>query len=334
MPKVPYNKPAQNCKYQELDSMHLMRHRLLYQGGLPQQDRMINDKLWTLQHAIKYSYQGAKVKKWAHDEVCPALINPDKVKQNYDDKIISIEYQYGFHPGDVFEWISTNTFWLVTLQEMTELAYFRSEIRRCNYTINWLDQKTGENHMTHAAVRGPVETTINFIQKHKDSVDNPNFSLDILMPKTKETLEYFKRYSKFYLRGLDEGDTNICWRVEAVDSISMPGVLQIAAGEYFANEFEDDMDNGIAQGLLIRPPKPEEEPINFITGPGIIKPKMVVEYIYHGKDVEQWSWDEKLPIQVKIDGKHLKLVWTSTYRGKIILKCGDKEKEITVDSLF
>jgi hypothetical protein len=48
-------------------------------------------------------------------------------------------------------------------------------------------------------VRGPVETKINFIQKHGISVDNPNHTLNILMPKNKATLEYFKRYAKFYL---------------------------------------------------------------------------------------------------------------------------------------
>ena len=39
----------------------------------------------------------------------PALINPNKLKQDYDDKIISIGYEYGFKPGDVFEWANTGT---------------------------------------------------------------------------------------------------------------------------------------------------------------------------------------------------------------------------------
>ncbi|MCM1323983.1 MAG: hypothetical protein NC218_07465 [Acetobacter sp.] len=38
-----------------------------------------------------------------------ALINPDKVKQDHDDKILSIDYAAGFRPGDVFTWEGTNT---------------------------------------------------------------------------------------------------------------------------------------------------------------------------------------------------------------------------------
>ena len=63
------------------------------------------------------------------------------------------------------------------------------------------------------------------------------------MTKTPSTSAYFRRYAKFYLQGIGEGDPNTCWRVEAVDGISMPGVLQVNAVEYYANETEDDMEN-------------------------------------------------------------------------------------------
>jgi hypothetical protein len=35
-------------------------------------------------------------------------------------------------PGDVFTWKKTNTHWLVYLQDLEEIAYFRAEIRRCD----------------------------------------------------------------------------------------------------------------------------------------------------------------------------------------------------------
>jgi hypothetical protein len=44
-----------------------------------------------------------------------ALINPNKLKQDYDDKIISIGFEYGFKCGDVFEWVGTKTHWLIYL---------------------------------------------------------------------------------------------------------------------------------------------------------------------------------------------------------------------------
>jgi hypothetical protein len=50
------------------------------------------------------------------------------------------------------------------------------------------------------------------------------------MPKTDEAVNYFKRYNKFYLQG-----DNICWRVEATDWISTPGILEVIAVEHYAN---------------------------------------------------------------------------------------------------
>jgi len=37
------------------------------------------------------------------------------------------------------------------------------------------------------------------------------------------------------LAGADDADDKICWRVEATDSISTPGILEIQATEYFSN---------------------------------------------------------------------------------------------------
>ncbi len=73
-------------------------------GGRTQQERMIRDKRRSLDKAVLYSYQGAFVKKFfpLEEEVTEelrnkppvrALINPDKIKQDYDDKIISIPYK-------------------------------------------------------------------------------------------------------------------------------------------------------------------------------------------------------------------------------------------------
>jgi hypothetical protein len=71
--------------------------------------------------------------------MCRALINPDKVKQDYDDKIISIDHINQYEPGDVFEWKKTDTHWIIYLEEITEDAYFRGEIRRCRYRIKFKD---------------------------------------------------------------------------------------------------------------------------------------------------------------------------------------------------
>jgi hypothetical protein len=76
---------------------------------------MIKDKRETLDGVVWYSYQGADVRKLDSETVERALINPHTVKQDYDDKIISIGYEYGYKPGTVFEWVRTGTKWLIYL---------------------------------------------------------------------------------------------------------------------------------------------------------------------------------------------------------------------------
>lgn len=333
--------PEFNTK--NLGGVKMMYQRLEQAGGRTQQERMIRDKRRSLDKAVLYSYQGAFVKKCypAEDEVdeklreqppVRALINPDKTKQDYDDKIISIGYEHEFQPGDVFEWINTGSHWLIYLQDKTELAYFRGEIRRCRYTITFKDEN-GELHTTYAAVRGPVETKINYIQKNQIQIDNPNHSLNILLPYNEYTVNYFNRYAKFYLL---EDDRKLCWRVEASDWISTPGILQINAVEYYVNEFEDDVDNGIAGGLILQEENPNTERIEkFIEGETFIKPKGVYTYTYTGLVDGEWSIDKKYPVEYKIiDNNTVKLRWTAGYSGQFDLVRGKMTKTIVVESLF
>lgn len=322
----------------QFSGINLMANRINWHGGQPQQDRMIRDKRWTLDHATKYSYQAAKIKHTdaVDQEQAPALINPDKTKQNYDDKVLSVGYEYRYKPGDIFDWLNTGTKWIIYLQDLTELAYFRAEIRRCNYTVSWLNEDK-EKFTQYLAVRGPVETKINFIQKNGISVDEPNHSLDILMTKTPEALKYFRRYAKFYLKGIDEGDKNTCWRVEATDSISMPGVLQVVAVEYYANETKDDVDNYLVDGLVMDPIDPNEDSTldDLIKGDTFIKPRIEYTYYYRGKDIAQWKViGKKVPVQIKADGRKCTISWQSSYHGQFVLKCGDAEKTIVAESLF
>lgn len=229
--------------------------------------------------------------------------------------------------------MNTGTKWLIYLQDLTELAYFRGDIRKCSYEVSWVDEN-GETQSTHLAIRGPVETKINFIQKNGISVDTPNHSLNILMPKTEHTLKYFRRYAKFYLKGLSRGDTPICWRVEATDTISMPGILEITAVEYYANEIEDDIENGIVGGLIVDPVEPEENSV-MIDGETFIKPKITYVYTFLGRGEDSWEIDSKVPVEIVEQTKTtLKLRWTKGYSGQFVIKHGTHEKTVVVESLF
>ena len=301
-------------------------------GGNRQQERMIKDKRRSLDHAVWNSYQAAEVIKTDAEDRKPvrALINPNKLKQDYDDKIISVGYEYNFAPGTIFEWLGTKTYWLVYLQDLTELAYFRGDIRKCSYEISWEDENG--KHKTYAAVRGPVETKINFIQKHGISIDTPNHSLNILMPKTESAVNYFKRYQKFYLLG-----DKTCWRVEATDWISTPGILEITAVEYYSNEIEDDVDAGIVDGLVEEIKDPNEGASMQIIGETFIKVKKNYQFRFEGNLASEWKVDNKYPVTLTTDPKdprNIIVKWNSSYSGQFDLYYGTYKKTIVVESLF
>lgn len=328
-----YEKKVYDSKKNSIEGVEDQQNRLEHHGGNRQQERMIRDKRRSLDRAVQYSYQAADIIKLGDENQTPvrALINPDKLKLDYDDKILSVGYEYGFKPGDIFEWVGTNTRWIIKLQDLTELAYFRGDIRKCSYEIAWEDEEG--KHSTYAAIRGPVETKINFIQKHGISVDTPNYSLSILMPKNEDTLKYFKRYNKFYLQG-DE----VCWRVEAIDQISTPGILEVTAVEYYSNETEDDVKNGIVGGLIVKqenPNTPEEE--RAIFGETFIKVKKTYKYYYNGPEDGEWYVDKQYPVKITVDPdnkKKISLKWDSSYCGQFELSFGNYTKTIVAESLF
>lgn len=325
---------------QTMDGVQHMSQRLLKDGGIKQQDRMIRDKYRSFREALKYSYQGAYVRKHDkslfmngdEDRPVRALINSNKLKMDYDDKIISIDFNHGYQCGDIFEWVNTGTYWIIYLQDLTELAYFRGDIRKCEYQIEWLDD--GEKKSTYAAIRGPVETKINYIQKHQISVDTPNYSLNIYMPKNEDTVKYFKRYAKFYLQE-DPNEEKVCWRVEAVDAFSTDGILEVVAVEYYANESEDDRDAGLVGANISKIDNPNDGLVeNTILGETFIKPKVTYSYRYRGRQIGEWSVSRPDVVELNAEGRDAKIKWLNNYSGQFDLKCGDLTKTIVVESLF
>lgn len=327
-----YDKKTFDASANSVEGVYSQSTRMHQHGGNLQQERMIKDKRRSLDHAVWHSYQAAEVVKTDAEDRKPvrALINPNKLKPDYDDKIISVGHEYNFQVGTVFEWLGTKTYWLIYLQDLTELAYFRGDIRKCTYQIAWEDEEG--IHTTYAAVRGPVETKINFIQKHGISIDTPNHSLSILMPKNEDTLNYFKRYKKFYLQGDDT-----CWRVEATDWISTPGILEVIAVEYYANESEDDIEAGIVGGLIEEIQDPNGEEILEIEGPTFIKPKQSIAYRFTGRQAEIWTVDKKYPVKLEFDvadPRNIAVTWEQSYSGQFDLCYGEYKKTIVVESLF
>lgn len=330
-----------------MTNLELMRKRLEWQGGVRQEDRMIKDKWRTLQKALQYSYQSCSVQMVQKSSqvldasldaidnemgiypIYRALINPDKVKQDYDDKIISIDHMAKYEPGDVFEWKRTGTYWIIYLEEITEDAYFRGEIRRCRYKIKFKDQD-GKWCETWAAIRGPVETQIESIQKNQERLDKPNLSLNILMPRNEKTIHAFDRYKEFLFAGR-------CWKVQAPDDISMRNVIEVNAEEDYINRDTDDIENSMKDGLVFEPVDPTPE--SGILGETFIKP-LIKETYFVEEPNGTWSILEKdFPVTLCPNGnKAVNLVWNKSTHGQFTLIWEKEnitlEKVIVVESLF
>ena len=192
-------------------------------------ERLVEGKLRSMHAALENSYQAEWVifnKGTSHKRKFKALINSDKLKDDYDKKIISIDFEAGAKIGDVFYWERTNTYWMITLQHYEEEAYFRGSIQRCDYQLDI------NGHKYWIYLRGPVETTTQWRQKHKIEMNDLNYSLLMYIVKNEETLEFFSRHQIVNFNGHR-------WKVAATDKYSSNGYIQVYLDEYFDNEFEE-----------------------------------------------------------------------------------------------
>ena len=234
-------------------SLETMKKRISYAGG-DADGRNVKGKLKSMLGALKNSYQAEWITINEEDEENKAewrcLINPDKLKEDYDQKEISIEFESGLKEGDVFLWNRTNTHWIVYLQEYSEEAYFRASIRRCDYQINVNENKYW------IYLRGPVETTIQWKQKHQITFNDLNYTIIMYVPKNEETTTFFERHKIIKFDGHN-------WTVKAVDRYSQKGVIEVALNETFDNEMEDAE---IVPEIIV-----PDETLPHISGPQFIK---------------------------------------------------------------
>lgn len=312
-----------------MENLELMKMRARALNNDRQIERMTRDKLRSLHRALLYSYQSAWIRKEGDEEYNRALINPDKIKFDYDEKIVSIDPKWGYKCGDVFEWKQTGTRWLILKQELTEIAYFRGNCRRCQ-AFEITDAETGNKEIVWAAIRGPVETKINTIQKAGIVADVPNLTLSVYVTLNEKTVKWFDRYQKFAFAGR-------YWRVTAPDSISTPGILEFTAEEDYDCDHEDLIIEVVDPNPLV------EETENMIIGETFTKP--LGSYIYTVKDIiydanwevslssENKDVEDVLEYEVLEDGS-LKVTWTAMISGSFVIKYGDLERTIIVQSLF
>lgn len=283
-------------------SLELLNKRLQYQGG-NQEQRFINDKLRGLKKALLYSYQAATA-TLSDGKEFRCLINPDKNKPAYDNKILSIPYKdiclnaprvgktsegeidIDIKPGDVFIWKETNTHWLVYLEYIEEDAYFRSEIRRC-------DQEAKiEDSSYWVYIRGPVETSIEWNQKTGIEWNTLNYSLVMYITADETTNNYFERFKTIKI--LDPRyNKEKTWQVVGVDPYYGDGIIQVFLDEYFENSIADAVaaENSAKTG--------EENPIDeiaaYIDGPTEVQQYSKAYYEIHNAEEGHWylKWKDE-----------------------------------------
>lgn len=315
-----------------MNNLEMLNQRLNYQGG-NQEGRMIKDKYRSFLSSLGNSYQTADIKSLNHKcaPIHKALINPDKTKMDYDNKILSVDYKYNYKTGDIFHWVNTDTYWLIYLRELTEDAYFRAEIRRCKYKLQWIDEDTKEKHETYAYIRGPVETKVNFIQKGGISADVPNESLEIYLPETEATKKYFKRYARFMFK-------DKAWEVQSHDDTSPEGIIQFSALEHFVNPTLDSKEENLVNAfdvVLVR----DELDDDIILGSDMMIPTSSEEYRIETDSLVKWSTENpKDPVTLVSKGNRVEVFWDAMVSGQFVLVAEvDGEiykRNIIVESLF
>lgn len=288
-----------------MSALENMKTRLDYNGGIAQIARMNTDKLRSLKKAMTASYQAATA-ILADGRQFKCLINPDKIKNTYDNKILSIPFEdvclnaskkgttsQGIVPinlkaGDVFTWKENGSQWLVYLQRLEETAYFRSEIRKCNKTI----EINGNKYPVY--VRGPEQLTIDWQKGNLEMFNKENYTLLMYITKNEETLDYFHRFTKIEIDGLP-------WEVQVVDSIATEGIIEVSLKETYKNTIEKEIKK---EEIII----PEKKDIYI---KGFNKTFPYEEYLYEiigTKDEGVWEISnnkakiigEKNQLQVKI----------------------------------
>lgn len=254
-------------------SLESMKQRLAFRGGAAQQDRMIADKLRSMLSATKYSYQAARFTRYPEmDNTVIGLFNPVTQNMDYDTKLISTPFSSGYKVGDIFLWENTKTYWICYTQDRTELAYFRGNCRRCDYKVQWVngDRKVLETYLSVIGPSNPAYTSLVSGQAPRSN-DVPNANLVVLTTDNEQNRQYFNQYQKFILKGFT-------YKIEQIDNLSMPGVIQMNAVRYYSNLIEDDVEEDLQNAWNIQPVIPEYPTEYGIEGPLEIKPLFEAEY--------------------------------------------------------
>lgn len=238
-------------------SLETLNTRLNYHGANIK-ERMESDKLRSLRAALKRSYQRqTAILQDGREFFC--LINPEKLKNDYDEKMISIPFEdiclnaprigkttqgrvpIGMKDGDTFEWKEDGSHWICYLRRKQETAYYKAIIRQCDYEV---EMESGNRYWIY--FKGPSQQDIEWHSKDNIVWNNLNYTAMFTITRNEETLEFFHRFAKVKIDGKN-------WEVAAVDSMSTEGIIDVYLNEDFTNSIQDAVDEMEAN----KPPQSE-----------------------------------------------------------------------------
>lgn len=226
------------------------------------------------------------------------LINHDKLKVAYEDKIISIPFfeppvgenegiETNFHNGTVFKWIHGNkeewtpdTYWIVYMQYSEETAYFRGQIRKADQEIEiiTIDSQGNQSSMTYRGwMTGPDETSISWNIKKGIVWNDLNYTKILYITKDEDTLAFFQRFDRVIINGQP-------WEIQAYNENYSKsknneyeaGIIRVALKEAYT-----DTEQFVKERLEEITEVPEQESLivdPYIEGPTSAKPYDIIKF--------------------------------------------------------
>jgi hypothetical protein len=294
-------------------SLKTLSARIDYLGG-DQLSRINKQKLQSFRAALKNDYNSRLIKTDKHASV-PCIIknNAYGLKADYDKKYISVEFSAGLEAGDVFQCLDDNSRWMIYLPILTETAYLRSEIIRCDHSLNI----NGKEYFVY--FQGPVETDIRWFIKNGINANELNKSGTVYIKKDDNTLSFFHRFTKIKINGH-------MWEVQVTDPISVPGILELELQEYYDNKEAD-----------LPQVKPSDKN-QLIKGEKIVKQNTSVGYmvddsIYNPSTSWTIAGNDRVKVEETLNnGRICKVKIHEGAVGKFTLMYGTNRMEITIDT--
>lgn len=290
-----------------------------------------------------------------------ALINHDKLKVDYEDKIISIPFKEApegseeeidtdFHNGTVFKWVHGNkqewtpdTYWIVYMQYSEQTAYFRAEIRKADEEIQIIviDEDGNENTVSYRGwMTGPNETTALWNVKKGVVWNDMNYTKLLYITKDEDTLAYFQRFDRIIINGKP-------WQVQAYnDAYSTSkrgdyssGIIRVALKETYTStdQFVKELKDAEAAQIQADLAYDAEHTQTRIDGPTAAHPYDIL--IYKAKNYEQpQDWYISDDSLVKVldyteDTLRLEVISKKANKEGFIVKYGQDSIQVPIESL-